>query len=183
MDQQNLTKQNDQQINNSGNDSEELLSAQQQAFVDYMAIGGLITVESDEKLQTQDIHQMTITEFCNAIGISRFTFYHWKKTIPNLVDRIRTRRFETFGLNRETALHNRAYLIAMTSKDHRAAGEMIKMLQGHFGSLELPVQRQIIKQEGESWANLVEKKQREVIEGQIVNDPQVRENDKPVNNS
>ena len=57
------------------------------------------------------------------------------------------------------------------------------MLQGHFGSLELPVQRQIIKQEGESWANLVEKKQREVIEGQIVNDPQVRENDKPVNNS
>ena len=67
MDQQNLTKQNDQQINNSGNDSEELLNAQQQAFVDYMAIGGLITVESDEKLQTQDIHQMTITEFCNAI--------------------------------------------------------------------------------------------------------------------
>jgi hypothetical protein len=183
MDLQNQTAKNGQQINTLEYDNQELLNAQQQAFVDYLAIGGLVTVESNEKLQAQDIHQMTITEFCEAIGISRDTFYRWKKTIPNLVDRIRTRRHETFGLNRETALYNRAYLIAMTSRDHKAAGEMIKLLSGHFGQLELPVQRQIIKQEGESWAALVEKKKQAIIEGEIVNDPQVKEHDRPTNNS
>jgi hypothetical protein len=176
------TNENDVTDNNNGQNKLELRNLQHEQWITFVALGGLVTEESESADRSNNIRQMPTTEFSTLIGVPRRTLYDWKKSIPDFGERVRQRRYELFSLSRETQLFNRAYLIAMTSKDHKSAVEAIKLLLGHFSMLDLPIQRQEIKNDGESWSTLVERKQREVLEGEIVNDPQVHEHDRPTNN-
>jgi hypothetical protein len=157
---------------------DELIKVQQEQWISYTALGGLLTLEPESEEQTQQIKVMKIGEFAEKIGVDRSTLWRWKKSIPDFASRVRERRRELFNLSRETVLFNRAYLIATSSKDHKAAGDMIKLLLGHNADLELPVQRQVIKHGGDirlSWADLMSRKKQEAMEAEIVNDPNLNQ--------
>lgn len=156
------------EIANGETETEKMLKLQQEQWISFCALGGLITLESDNKWSTQDIHQMTVTEFSETIGVARRTLYNWKKQIPNFGEKVRERRNEVFSLSRESVLFNRAYMIAMTSNDHKAAGEMIKMLLGHGANLELPAQRHEIEA-GQNLMDLVNiARKKNIIEGETI---------------
>jgi hypothetical protein len=111
------------------------LTAKQDAWISYCAVGGLIT-DDDGTLK-----RMTVLEFCEKFAVGKSTVYDWKQIIPEFGDKVRKRRYELYPSSRETNMWNRLYMIAMASKDHKAAVQAIGMLQGHFARLELPTQR------------------------------------------
>lgn len=149
-----------QQIKESADDELSLLNMRQEQWITFCALGGLITMESDNKSQPQEIKQMTITEFAKLLGVNRRTLYDWKKSIPSFAERVRARRYEIFSVSRETAAFNRLYLIGMTGKSQPAV-DALKTLLGHFSRLDLPVQRQEIEA-GENlldmWARVEQRK-------------------------
>lgn len=155
------------QITASENVADDIIKLKQEQWITFCALGGLITNESDNENKTQEIRQMTVTEFSEQLGVHRVTLYKWKRSIPNFGDRVRTARNEVFSLSRETTLFNRAYIIAMSSNDHKAAGDMIKMLLGHGANLELPTQRTEI----DAGQNLMElvgvARKKQVVEGEV----------------
>lgn len=147
---------------------DELINIKQEQWITFVALGGLITSESDDENNPVSIRQMPVSEFSAKVGVPRSTLYEWKKRIPNFGARVRKRREEVFSLSRETQLFNRAYLIGMHSKDHKAAGDMIKMLLGHSAQLMLPAQRHEIEA-GQSLVDLANAaRKRNIIEGDTV---------------
>lgn len=136
-------------------------------MISYCALNGMITKESDDPQKPQIIEQLTISEFCAEINISRDTFYNWKKKIPDFAARVRSRRIELFSLTRESAVYNRLYLIGMTGTSG-AAVRALEVLAGHFAELTLPVQRQTIKIHGSASELLKAARDDGIIEGEVV---------------
>jgi hypothetical protein len=87
-------------------DLEEVLKINQQKWIDFNAVGGLIT-EADGSLQP-----MTISAFATALGVSRQTLYDWKKSIPQFKDRVRQRRLDLGSDARLQKVYNGLYLKA-----------------------------------------------------------------------
>jgi hypothetical protein len=171
-----------QLIEGTKNDSQKLISLQQSWWIDYCALGGLLTHDGFEfkvdkegrqltdyngEPRTEVMHRMTVSEFAKNIKVDRSTLGRWRHTIPNFNAKVYERRAELFGA-RESQLFNRLYLIAMSGNGQPAVQAATTLL-GHFSKLQLPTQRQEIKHEGESWTSLMEKK-RQVIEGEVVPD-------------
>ena len=69
----------------------ELLKLKQQKWIDFCALGGLLT-DDDGKL-----NPMTISQFSTLLGVSRQTLYDWKKLIPDFNDRVKQRTIELGG--------------------------------------------------------------------------------------
>lgn len=103
-------------------------------YVSYCALGGLITSEDGQ------LSRMTTSQFCQQFSIDRKTAYRWKH-MPGFGNRVRQRREELFPMARESAMWNRLYLIALQSRDLKAAVGAIKLLLGHFSGLRLPSRR------------------------------------------
>ena len=137
----------------------ELLKAQQEQYISYVAMGGVIT--SDDGLVTT----MSQTKFADSIGVHRNTLLNWKRSIPNFGLRVREKREQLFSISRETAAWNRLYIIGMTGTGQPAV-DALKTLLGHFGELKLPVQRQDVKIQN-SLAEMLSNAQK-VIEGEVV---------------
>lgn len=172
----------DQLIEGTKTDAQKLISLQQDWWISYCALGGLITLDGfDYKLdaegqqitdyqgkpQTEVMQKITVTEFAKQIGVDRSTLSRWRHTIPNFQAKVYERRAQLFGA-RESQLFNRLYLIAMSGNGQPSVQAATTLL-GHFSKLVLPVQRQEVKHEGESWASLMEKK-RHAIEAEVVHD-------------
>ena len=126
-------------------ENQQLISLQQDWWIDYCALGGLITFDGfdfkeDEdgerildyqgKPQTEVMTKMTVTEFAERIGVSRKTLSNWRKTIPNFYARVYERRALLFGA-RESQLFNRLYLIAMSGNGQPSV-DAARTLLGHF---------------------------------------------------
>lgn len=135
-----------------------------EAYITYRALGGL-TVTDDGIVE-----KMTIGEFQAAFGVDRKTIYRWKMGVPDLGEKIRARRLEIVPVARETAAWNQMYLLGMQTQDKRAAVDALKTYLGHFSEMQLPVQRQDIKVKG-SLAELMSSAEKEIIEGELVNEP------------
>jgi hypothetical protein len=163
------------------NDAEKLISLQQDWWIDYCALGGLITfdgfdVKTDEsgevevdyngRPKTEVMQKMTVTEFAEKIHVDRSTLARWRKTIPNFYGKVYERRAALFGA-RESQLFNRLYLIAMSGNGQPSVAAA-RTLLGHFSKLKLPTQPTEIKNTGNSWAELLERKHTEAIEGEVV---------------
>jgi len=140
------------------------LTDRQDAWISYCAVGGLITDDDGR------VRKMTLEEFCATFDVPERTLYNWKKSIPDFAGKVRQRRMDLYSMSRETNMWNRLYLIAMTSKDHKAAVQAITSLQGHFAKLELPSQRHEVEHQlGNTWTDLLQQKM-PVIEAEIVNE-------------
>lgn len=171
-----------QLIEGTQTDAQKLISLQQDWWISYCALGGLITLDGfDFKLdddgrqqkdyqgkpQTEVMQRVTVTEFAQQIGVDRSTLSRWRHSIPNFNAKVYERRAKLFGA-RESQLFNRLYLIAMSGNGQPSV-DAAKALLGHFSDLQLPRQRTEVKNVGESWSTLMDKK-RQAIEGEVVHD-------------
>jgi len=106
---QNLTNTNpktDPQPESVVDPEEHLLQMRQQKWIDFNAVGGLIT-ESDGALKP-----MTISAFALALGVSRQTLYDWKNNIPDFWGRVRDRRKQIGTQTRLEKVYTGLYLKA-----------------------------------------------------------------------
>jgi|SRR5665213_25113 len=141
-----------------------------EGYITWRALGGLIIDEeykgTDErgnpKTFTNHVRQMTLGEFCEAFNVDRATTWRWRTNTPNLAELVEKRRNEIIPVARVSAAWNQLFLLGMQSGDKRAAVDALKTFLGHYGNLQLPVQREIVKHEGESWASLVAAKRKQV---------------------
>lgn len=93
------------------------LTITQQLWVDFNALGGLITDLTDERT-TKDgglttLRKMTITEFADRLGVNRDTLREWRRTIPNFWERVNLRRKELSPGARLARVHETWYLKAV----------------------------------------------------------------------
>lgn len=116
---QNLTRASnapeETQTNANGDSEQELLKPQQLLYIDFVAVGGLITEEDG------NVIVMRATQFAQKIQVSRQTLYDWQKNIPNFWDRVATRRKELGGNSRIQQVWNGVYLKARTGNPQAAA--------------------------------------------------------------
>lgn len=134
-----------------------------QEWITFLALGGLFIDEDD-----QHIYRMTLTQFCERMGVARSTVNHWRKNTTNLAQLIEQRRGEIAPMARVSAMFNQLFLTGMQSKDLRAAVDAQKTFLGHFGNLQLPVQRQDIKIQGGLAEVLTAAEADGILEGEIV---------------
>ncbi len=69
-------------------EDEPTLKYRQQMYVDFCATGGLRVEEDGEATP------ITVTDFAQDLGVSRWTLYNWQKIIPNFQARVAQRRKE-----------------------------------------------------------------------------------------
>lgn len=103
--------------------SEQVLKINQQKWIDFNAVGGLIT-DADGSLKP-----MTIVAFAQALGVERKTLYNWKNSIPDFWDRVKVRRMQLGSETRLQKVYNGLYL-----KASQGVPEAVKLyLQIHDG--------------------------------------------------
>lgn len=85
---QNLTNEKSETDLVSENPELEALQLRQQSWIDFCAIGGLLT-DDDGTLKP-----MKIGEFADMLKVSRQTLYEWKKSIPFFQERVKQRQME-----------------------------------------------------------------------------------------
>lgn len=95
---------NDSAVEKNVND--QLLIHRQQQWIDFCAIGGLMT-DDDGTLKPT-----TITAFADMIKVERKTLYNWKKSIPDFEERVAQRRKVLGAGTRLQKVYNGLYLKA-----------------------------------------------------------------------
>lgn len=134
------------------------------AYISWRALGGLIIDED----QDNKIRQMKLAEFCDVYNVDRSTLWRWRANTPDLAARIEQRRNEIVPAARVSAVYNQLFLTAMQSQDKRAAVEAQRTFLGHFGNLQLPVQRQDIKIQGGLAEVLQAAADDGILEGEVI---------------
>lgn len=92
-----------------------LLTAQQDYYVSYLALGGLMPAEGGAG------KKVSAGEFATSIGVARETLYYWRKHIPNLWERVAARRAELGGKDRLSQVWNGIFLKAAAGNPQAAA--------------------------------------------------------------
>lgn len=77
-----------------------------QAWIDYRAVGGLITDDDG-------MHKLKIDDFAEKLGVTRQTLYDWQKSIPEFWAKVNIRRKEIAPQQRMAKMHEVWYLSAL----------------------------------------------------------------------
>lgn len=148
-----------------------LITAQQQAWIDYTAMSGLIT---DLMSETRDkdgnivtLRKMSITEFAKLLGVHRDTLRNWRESIPDFWKRVNDRRAELSTESRLAKMHEVWYTSALRSGKDGFKDRQL-WLANFDPKFKMPAQK-IEHEAGNSWAALLRKKVK-VIEGEVVNE-------------
>jgi len=148
------------------------LTIQQQLWIDYNALGGLITDLTDPRLDKKTglettLRKMSITEFARKLDVHRDTLRRWRTEIPNFWDRVNQRRRELAPQGRLQRVHETWYLKAVAGE----YGHMVLWLANFDPNFRMPSQE--VKHElGDSWVELM--KGKKIIEGEVVDDDSAR---------
>jgi hypothetical protein len=96
-------------------EGELFLTAQQDNYISYLAVGGMVPAEDGpgKKIKAED--------FAHSIGVSRETLYYWRKHIPDIWELVAKRRKELFGKDRLAQVWNGIYLKAAAGNPQAAA--------------------------------------------------------------
>jgi hypothetical protein len=92
----------------------QMLTLQQQAWVDYNVLQGVM-LESDGEMS-----KMSVREFADKVGVNRTTCYAWTKAIPNFWDLVNMRRKEMFKGARTAKVWNAVFLAATVKLNPQA---------------------------------------------------------------
>ena len=159
---QNLTNtQNAPLANTPDSNDEVLLKFKQEKWVDFCAVGGLLT-DDDGTLKP-----MTATNFAKALGVHRQTLYDWKRNIPDFEQRVAKRRRELGQGTRLQKVYNGLFL-----KASQGVPEAVKLYLQIFDGWKPPQQEHTIEHRG--LGDLVNTaRQKKVIEGQVVENTQL----------
>jgi hypothetical protein len=79
-----------------------VLTSQQQAWVDYKALGGVIYDADADTLRKMPVH-----ELAEKLNISRETLYQWRNQIPGFWERVEQRRAELNGQEVLAQIHTK----------------------------------------------------------------------------
>lgn len=104
---------------------------QQEEYIAFCAVGGLITEEGGE------LKPMKVIDFAQLLGVERTALYRWQKSIPDFWDKVHARRKELGGQARIMKVYNGLYLKAAAG-DARAAAIW---LANHDENFRMPAQK------------------------------------------
>lgn len=150
-------------------EDEVLLKIQQQKWIDFCAVGGLITHDDGS------LKPMTITEFAPLIGVGRKTLYRWKETIPDFKARVKKRRLELGSDSRLQKVYNGLYL-----KASQGVPEAVKLYLQIFDGWKPPAQAHEIEHKG--LGDLVNTaRNKNIIEAEVVSDGHLPGTSTPTN--
>lgn len=140
------------------------LSPQQQYYVDYCVLQGVITADDGT------YSKMSLEQFSRQIGVDRKTLFNWKKAIPNFWDLVTERRKTVNSGARLNKVWNALFLASTVKLDVRAIQTYLANADDNF---HMPMQ-EVKHEAGNSWAALIAQhapvEAPEVIEGEVVDD-------------
>lgn len=151
------------------------LSPQQQMYIDYCTIQGVIT--NDDGTGHRDpndpkVVKLSLEKFAEQIGVDRKTLYNWKTSIPNFWDLVNERRQMINSGARLQKVWNALFLAATAKLDVRAIQTYLANTDPNFRMPTQPVKHEA----GGSLADVLElARQRRidpttVVEGEVVKD-------------
>jgi hypothetical protein len=169
---------------------QKLLKAQQEAWIDFNAVGGLL-LEADGSIKLSPSRTYkdgrpktySVRDFANEINVDISLLYKWEKSIPNFWDLVAKRRLKIFSGRRVAKVWNGVFLAAAAGKAPQAA----MFLHNYDPNFKLPGQPDPgdDKDKPNAWSALLAKKRdrltirsQQAQEGEIVNAP----NQQPVAN-
>lgn len=147
------------------------LSLQQQLWIDYKAIGGLIFEDAGEHFDRSgnptQFRKMTVDEFAAKIDTAKSTLYEWQKNINNFWGMVDERRKVLMGGNRKTAVYN-----GLTLRAVRGEPNAVKLWAEIFDGYQ-PAPQRLQHSLGDGFADVMKVAQarREAIEGKVVDEP------------
>lgn len=103
------------------------ITAAQLMYIDYTALGGLITNEAGELGtigEDGEFHtgrKANMKDFAQYLGTTRQTLWNWQKSIPGFWDRVAARRKEMGGHYRLQKVWNGVYMKAAAGNPQAAA--------------------------------------------------------------
>jgi hypothetical protein len=159
---------------------QKLLKAQQEAWIDFNAVGGLL-LEADGSLKMsptrtyKDGRRKTysVRDFANEINVDISLLYKWEKSIPSFWDLVAKRRKEIFSGRRVAKVWNGVFLKAASGEAKAAA----IFLSNYDPNFKLPGQPDPgdDKDQPSAWSALLAKKRdrltirsQQAKEGEIV---------------
>jgi hypothetical protein len=153
----------------------EPLTPQQQMWIDYNALGGLIVDNTDERWDsvnqvTTTMRKMSISEFAKMIDVSRETLRLWRNSIPDFWGKVNVRRQELAPRARLQKMHEVWFLSAL-----KTGAEGFRDRQMWLANFDKDFRMPAQKMEHDIGDNLAElliaAKRDGIIEGEVVNGP------------
>lgn len=144
----------------------EELSPQQQYWVDYNVVQGVIT-QSDGEMT-----KVTVQTVADRLNVNRSTLYDWSKNIPNFWELVAERRKVIFSGARLAKVWNAVFLAATVKLNVQAQQIYLANADENFKMPSQTMQHEA----GESWAALMANRvkppepKKEPIEGEVVPD-------------
>lgn len=141
-----------------------LLSPQQQAWIDYKALGGIIFDKDNGVFE-----HWTAERFATYIGVDRRTLYNWRDSIPSFWDRVAERRKELNAGEWLAELHKKWKLKAMKFDNWQITEAWLINFDKNYKTPKIKVEHDV----GDSYAALLAAAVRDgILEGELVDEHQ-----------
>lgn len=134
---------------------------QQQQFIDFCALGGLLTDEAG------NFTRLTLNDFAEMIQVDRVTLWRWKKAIPYFDQKVRERRIVISKGTRASKVYNGLYLKACKG-DPAAVRLWAEIFDGYQ-----PAPQRIQHNLGNGFADaagIARKRREQAVEGEVVDE-------------
>lgn len=148
--------------------AEQLLNWQQQTWVEFNAVGGLL-IEADgsfKKSPRNPEKNYSVQDLANDLDVDRTTLYNWTRSIPDFWGRVQKERKELGSRARVQKVWNGVFLKAAAGNPQAAA----MFLANFDDDFRMPMQK-VEHEVGSSWSKLMgiaETNTNKIIEGHVV---------------
>lgn len=115
------------------------LTLQQQTWIDYNAVGGLISeVDGNFRMSPSNPKKkFSVQDLADELAVTRDTLYYWSRSIPKFKERVAARRKEINSETRVTQVWNGLYLKGRGGNARAAA----IYLANHDPNFVMPTQK------------------------------------------
>jgi len=142
------------------------LNTIQQAYVDYKALGGLITTDDG-------IRKMTVDELAGMLAVDRRTVYRNRDAVPNFWDLVAERRKELVPRERLAKMNEIWYLKAMGNGP--SSFQYFQLWQANFNpDFRMPTEKHQVEI-GNGMADLVNKMRKKISSENTIHDIKAEE--------
>ncbi len=150
----------------------EELTLQQQAWVDYNALSGIVTdltsEHKDASGSTLVMRKMTIIEFADKLGVDRQTLRRWRESIPNFWEKVNARRKELAPQARLQRIHETWYLKAAALKNWQITEAWLINFDPNYKQPRMKVEHDITESMADALGLAKRRRTENIQEGEIV---------------